>query len=843
MGGYSPAQRAVADAGTGGNPGSLLNKILKLTPDEWRGLEQKDRDHAQHLLDAIAKRNPDTDTGREAQSLLHRTGLVFGVPDSLRQGESAKVPFDFPKSQGKTVPSPLIGTGSMRARVETYAGRKLKVERDPREWGTLRTFINGRPAGSPYGSDAAALDKALIQLRRDVDGADERRAMDGDTEAYSPEYYQGAPALTPLQQAWGEQRRAREAADRAAISAPDPTPIQWVDARTGAIVSNPGQVDIVRGNVVKADSEKGRAAVERRQASHAVTRNANLKIRAQARADELRESRNPKDNAAKVKAIQDGTLHSADLYRTIMSGPSGQKSHVFVGRVRYTPDNRSGEFEVIDTNSGERAGWMTRTVRNGEQVYVLHAEDYDGGIRLVGWTDTVSYGADVLVNGESRASTRGTLDARRLSGGKFEPYVPKSLEQFDQEREERDRAAKELRQQQREALDTPRAKRDDGGMTVTETAAEGRQARINANVQSGALNKSLGIDPETVARRTGTPRSVLGDTSIGVTTSSKGRTTTVTLPDGTVAERTSKTRTYTHAVVATRDLHQRAQLLQAENDRRQAFVDALQAWVDRGANTDELKAYPSGSLSYNDQRAGKSRNQYYLPGFEPVRESVRGGRDYWADHFGFSLPNFKDTTREVSYNRETGRLDGPEMTSWEQYGPSHVLGQQRSQIAGNREQITKLNAGPRYVYEVIRWSGSRANAQKAAGSEFASPGTTYRVIGVGDDISGQTADESKPIKAGPTAEERKAAQVERAAAEKARVAKSNEEWTARKVADIRRHVAEDNQAAVRIDVGTTNDKGLRAIARAFGIKSTPRGMAEYQKTEWLRNAILEAARK
>lgn len=521
-------------------------------------------------------------------------------------------------------------------------------------------------------------------------------------------------------------------------------------------------------------------------------------VKREMRVEELRESRDPKDNAAKVKAIQDGTMHSADLYRTIMSGPSGQKSHVFVGRVRYTPDRQQGEFEVIDANSGERAGWMTRTVRNGEQMYVLHSENYDGEIRLVGWTDTVSYGADVLVNGSSRASTRGTLDARRLSGGKFEAYVPKSLDEINQEMEVQERAATEQRRQ-RDALDTSRVKPDDGAMTTTAAPSE---------------------------------------PTIGVKTSSRGRTTTVTLPDGTVAERTSKTRDYTHAVVATRDMHQRAQILQAETDRRQAFVEALQAWVDRGANTDELKAYPSGSLSYNEKQAGKSPSEYYLPGFEPVRESVRGGRDYWADHFGFSLPNFKDTERTTHYD-SARKPDGPAMTPWERYGPSHVLDRQRTHIESNRKRITELNAGPRFVYEVIRWSGDRANAQKAATSEFASPGTTYRVIGVGDDLTGQTADESKPVKTGPTAEEKAAAKTAKAETAKATNAARRAEFIERTTKGIR-EASNDENALSWLSL---TDAGLRALARdVAGIKQAPRGMSDREKKDFYKHRIIKAIR-
>jgi uncharacterized membrane protein YccC len=64
----------------------------------------------------------------------------------------------------------------------------------------------------------------------------------------------------------------------------------------------------------------------------------------------------------------------------------------------------------------------------------------------------------------------------------------------------------------------------------------------------------------------------------------------------------------------------------------------------------------------------------------------------------------------------------------------------------------------------------------------------------------------------------------------------------RKVADIRRALDEGNEGFALSHVISTNDRGLRMIARAFGIKSTPRGMGDRAKTEWLRNAIMEAAK-
>lgn len=195
------------------------------------------------------------------------------------------------------------------------------------------------------------------------------------------------------------------------------------------------------------------------------------------------------------------------------------------------------------------------------------------------------------------------------------------------------------------------------------------------------------------------------------------RTTRVTLPDGTVATRTSQSRSYTHAVVVTRNNRAQASGIRAEIDRRERFIEALQQWIADGADRSELKAYPTGSLSYNDVKAGISPNRYYLPGFEPVRSGGRGG---WSDKYQFSLPNFSD-------KRPIGYKDGK--TAWEVYGPGYVMGQQREQIARDRRRAAELDAGPAESHYVSRWSSSRTLAERGR-DEVRSPYTTTRVVEV-----------------------------------------------------------------------------------------------------------------
>lgn len=157
--------------------------------------------------------------------------------------------------------------------------------------------------------------------------------------------------------------------------------------------------------------------------------------------EKLEISREPKDNGAKLKALENGTITSAELYRRAHAGPSGQRTNLLVGRIRHTPDNPSGEFKITDAN-GNHSGWASRTVHDGESTYVFHAEDADGGQRLVGWSDSLAVGADVLNSGHHQATGYG-LDSSRVGGATFRRYDAPSLEQIDREmaqREERNAA-------------------------------------------------------------------------------------------------------------------------------------------------------------------------------------------------------------------------------------------------------------------------------------------------------------------------------------------------------------------------------------------------------------------
>jgi hypothetical protein len=206
------------------------------------------------------------------------------------------------------------------------------------------------------------------------------------------------------------------------------------------------------------------------------------------RAEELQASREPKDNGAKIRAIQSDTITSAELYRKAAAGPSGQRTNLMIGRVRHTPDNPSGEFKITDAN-GNQTGWASRTVHDGESVYVFHSQDADGGQRLEGWSDSLAVGVDVINNGHHQATGYG-LDSTRTSGGTFQRYAgrDKSIQELD-----RDALNQEIGRV-RERLAMP-------GLTPSLRArAEADLARLEAERQGGP---GTGVDTPRVSRDTG----------------------------------------------------------------------------------------------------------------------------------------------------------------------------------------------------------------------------------------------------------------------------------------------------------------------------------------------------
>ena len=113
----------------------------------------------------------------------------------------------------------------MRPRTEMFRGRRLRVERG-NEWGKINLLVNGEHVGSATGSRPEHMNSAVIQLRRDVVAADERRVT--DPEAYPSHWFRGAEPLPAVLVAFARYAAEQEERDRAALRAAtctDPTHI------------------------------------------------------------------------------------------------------------------------------------------------------------------------------------------------------------------------------------------------------------------------------------------------------------------------------------------------------------------------------------------------------------------------------------------------------------------------------------------------------------------------------------------------------------------------------------------------------------------------------------------
>jgi hypothetical protein len=124
-----------------------------------------------------------------------------------------------------------------------------------------------------------------------------------------------------------------------------------------------------------------------------------------------------RDNASKITGLLEAGEGYADLYRTAIAGPSGQRSDILVGRVRFRQFGHD-EFTIVDMADGGTAGFARMVHHDqGGRCWFITAEAWDGTLSGLGWASSLSIGCDVLINGEFAAL--GRHDSRRISSGWF----------------------------------------------------------------------------------------------------------------------------------------------------------------------------------------------------------------------------------------------------------------------------------------------------------------------------------------------------------------------------------------------------------------------------------------
>ncbi len=127
------------------------------------------------------------------------------------------------------------------------------------------------------------------------------------------------------------------------------------------------------------------------------------------------------DNGRKITELLVNRDGYADLYRTAVGGPSGQRKDVHVARIRYTYEY-SAEVQIFTPGEHGSAGFAGRDNWKRPGMWVIWQDNGSDGITLAGWASSLSLGADVVVNG-AHAALRNH-DSARTSGGTWLPHVP-----------------------------------------------------------------------------------------------------------------------------------------------------------------------------------------------------------------------------------------------------------------------------------------------------------------------------------------------------------------------------------------------------------------------------------
>lgn len=648
----------------------------------------------------------------------------------------------------------------------------------------------------------------------------------------------------------------RPKADVAQEAAP-----RWIDKATGREVTNPGQVGIVRGDIVKADSDAGKAAVAAREARRDANRAPGRAARIEATLKALPADLVPDEQTRKQYVTEsNGTWHVGmeghPYYLQDMKTKTAALQWI-VNAQRSRERLRNDPIHRADSTPYGKYGSLSRAdfdklppARQREIAAELHAARMaqrnggeDGGASLLigkfGLSPTAAQrqAGDVTAHPSAIEAAAGrkpgaaNLDkARAATRGRF---------------------ARDLKAGK---LDTPRDKSQTGGAgksptteanVTTSTRKPGyyidggrndppiRLTRVNEDGTSKTVATGSARDMtnllkkhQDAAAKESAGKATPGEPQLGVTESSRGRTTTVTLPDGTTVQRTSKTMAYTHAVVTTTDQRGEARDMRATAERSDRYAAALQQWLDSGADISKLEKHRTATQSMKDREDGRSPYAYYLPGFGPVQHTMKrsrhgGGGTYLSDDHQFGIPDPADKTPLGYVGTRTGRRDA---TSYEEWGPGYLLEHHRKNAARNRAAADKLDAGPAETYGVYRWSQSLNGAMAGANEAGQVRNRRTQVIGVGGVAKAPT----KPARVLPTVEELEAAKLAKKATEQEKSAARRQAFFDEKINGI----AEALNGGAHADnpewhIDMTTEAGLVSLAKHLKVKVANRRQSEY----------------
>ena len=218
---------------------------------------------------------------------------------------------------------------------------------------------------------------------------------------------------------------------------------------------------------------------------------------------------------------------------------------------------------------------------------------------------------------------------------------------------------------------------------------------------------------------------------------SKGRTTKITLPDGQVATRSSKSRAYTHVVVsepATQEA--RTAAFNRRADALEARADVLDAAV-----ADNVAKKRGRGLGGREDENYFHSHEAWLVGTELPARDTRGRSSTYPEiqtrtNLNGEVVVYGDVPEGVDVVRETP--DGQKVVEARPY----LLAMARQKADSNREEAARLReegAKPdEGGYGVLRWTSSADLGRKAAEGELSYDAVNYgrriRVLPVDPDV-------------------------------------------------------------------------------------------------------------
>jgi hypothetical protein len=221
----------------------------------------------------------------------------------------------------------------------------------------------------------------------------------------------------------------------------------------------------------------------------------------------------------------------------------------------------------------------------------------------------------------------------------------------------------------------------------------------------------------------------------------------IRLPDGTMAERTSATRNYTHAVMVTENNEERAKATEATIQQIREATKAFEEAV-RTGDYSKFRRVSGGGNSYHTDynleyipSARKSSDPKWLQGIlfrSPLDKDIDGERAYDEKQIELNK-NRPGMSRMLDYTPGLRDAFGKGNDEVRKFRVEQAKQEKAKQIKELEERVKQYRSLPPESHYIARWSSSPGGARQAANDKGLIPsgnGYSHRIVAVGDDLSG-----------------------------------------------------------------------------------------------------------